>query len=147
MTTTHTTGGDSASKHNILTIPLEIFEAVAERAEPEDLLNLRLVNREAAQKVKRTFIATHFTERMFLLTYEESLLTLLAIAKHPEYGRAIQTLLFSSDESPGPEHSLAFGGDVDRLEQVEGHVMDGNIMSEWQDREWYRHAEEQKRFV
>jgi hypothetical protein len=34
-----------ASSHNILTIPPELFERIAESSDPEDLPNIRLVNR------------------------------------------------------------------------------------------------------
>lgn len=136
----------AASAHNILTIPLELFERIAQVAEPEDLLNLRLVSREARDNVKRTFIERHFTRRMFLLCCEESLKTLLAIAEHPEFGRTMRTVMLCNEEVPGPEHVMIREGDYPRVEIEAKHPMDARILACLQDREWHRLREEQEEF-
>lgn len=143
-------GNDShnGNKHNILTIPLEMFERIAELAEPEDLLNLRLVNRETADRVERNFIATHFSERMFLISYQDNLETLLAIANHPQFGNALRVVYLCNEELPGPDHPLIQNGRcVKRWERVDDNSIDSQIFRELQDREWLRLVEEQKQFL
>ena len=47
-------GARSASSHNILKIPLETVERIAEVGDDEGLLRLRLVCRKASYQVMRT---------------------------------------------------------------------------------------------
>lgn len=138
--------GHAEEIKGLLTIPPEIFEAIAEQVEPEDLLRLRRVNKEVKEKVKRTFINTHFRRRMFLLCYEQSLKTLLAIAKHPDYGPAMRVITFSHEQIRGPDHTLTTEHGDERLERFEGTPSDTRILAELQDREWHRLYESQKAF-
>lgn len=105
MATTQTDRGDgparhphAGSKHNLLTIPLEMFERIAEFAEPRSLLSIRQVNREAGEKVKRIYVEEHFTKRAFLLWDEDSVGTLMDIAKHPVFGPAMKRVYICADE-------------------------------------------------
>ena len=81
----------------LLSLPLEIIEHIAALADPQEMPKLRLLNRECAEKVKRTFVREHFTERAFLLCNEDSLRTLLAIVEHDELGRALRHVAFGTD--------------------------------------------------
>ncbi len=60
MTEIDATAADAAtltkSSHSILTIPLELFERIAELSESSDLPSLRLVNRECAAKALQIFL-------------------------------------------------------------------------------------------
>lgn len=117
---------------------------IAELAESEDLLNIGLVNREAKDKVQLTFIATHFRKKMFLISFQETLETLLAIAGHPEFGKAMQTVLLCNEISPDAEHiQVRNGGCVSRWNTSGRNQATTRIIEELQGREWRRLTKEQ----
>lgn len=81
------------------------------------------------------------------MCYEKSLLTLLVIAEHPEFGPAMETVLFSNMELPGPDHRFMQDENAERLHHFHGEdKQDLKILSEVQDREWGRLVEEQEHF-
>ena len=134
--------------NSLLTIPLEMFEAIAASVEPDDLLNLRLVNLETEAKVHRTFVATHFTERMFLVSFEESLRTLLAIAKHEEFGRTMRTIILGTEELPNAAHPLVLDGVLLwRSREATGTSVSAKIRAEQEDREWRRLLTEKEEYL
>ncbi len=63
----------------------------------KDLSALRLVCREASDKVFDIFLDVHFSTFTVLITQEESLRTLLAIAQYERFARAIRRLVFCTD--------------------------------------------------
>ena len=87
----------AAPYHGLTTIPLEVFERIAEHAEPQDLLPLRLASREIASRVYRTYVKAHFTERAFLLYSKDSLQTLLEIAESEDLAQYMTTLILCTD--------------------------------------------------
>ena len=95
---------EKPSSHNILTIPPEVFERIAEEADPEVLLALRLVSKETDERVFRTHLKTHFSERAFLLSSEDSLRTLLAISENETFARALDTVELCIDDIPSEDH-------------------------------------------
>lgn len=97
--------------HNILTIPPEVFELIATNAARADLLPLRLVSRETSQRVFRTYLKAHFTERAFLLSSEESLRTLLAISQNEVLARSLTRIDLSIEEVPGRDHECVQDGE------------------------------------
>ena len=113
------------SKHNVLTIPPELTEHIALLADPEDLLSLRLVNREASQRIEQVYIKAYFTECAFLLCYTESLATLLAIVEHDKYGASLERIVICVDQVSHPEQQcrLAPGAKKDRRSKAhKAHV-------------------------
>lgn len=82
----------------LVTLPPEVFELIAQAAAPADLLTLRSLCREAASKVLKTYTRVHFTERAFLLSYEPSLRTLLAIAESETFSAGVRRLVLCVDE-------------------------------------------------
>lgn len=92
------------SLHNILTIPLELFERIAELADPRDLPYLRLVNKECAARVLRTFKKMHFAKRAHLISSKDSLQGLLHLVRDDHFGRAIRTLVLCVDVLPQEQH-------------------------------------------
>ena len=123
----------SSSAHNLLTIPPEITELIAEEVEIYDLLPLRLVSRETAQRVLRTFVKTHFTKRAFILGNEESLRTLLSIAEHEIFAPSLERIDLCIEEIPAPDHPVQLDGQQEAPETSES-VESG--ISEKQEKEW-----------
>lgn len=91
------------SRPHLLNIPPELFERIAKAAEPQDQLNLRLVCKEANEKVLHHIIALHFTERAFLLCSEDSLRTLLSIASHERFAKSMRKIVLCVDEVAADE--------------------------------------------
>ena len=89
------------SKHNILTIPTELFDIVVEHVSPQDLCALRLVSKEAAARILKAYTAAHFTERSSLL-YKDSLQTLADIADSEYFGRQVKSIVLCVDEPAPP---------------------------------------------
>ena len=87
----------------LLAIPPEVFERIAQHADPKDLLSLRLVCKEAGARVFRTYTQAHFTERAFLVCSPESLNTLIEIAQSEVLGTHMKKLIFCLDEIAHPE--------------------------------------------
>lgn len=100
------TNTETASSHNILTIPLELFERIADEVDGKDLLTLRLVSKETDQKMFRTYLNLHFTERAFLLSSMESLYTLIAIAEHEPFAKSLRRLDLCIEEIPDRDHTV-----------------------------------------
>lgn len=118
-------------KSYLLNIATEIFEQVAESAQPKDLKALRLASRDTNQKSLRTFAEAYFTERAHLLCSKRSLTVLLNIAKHPTFARSMRTVVLCDDEmdsenvhTPAPKLSTsqrkAFRAQIDEFQ-------DGNL--------------------
>jgi len=84
-------------KHNFDTLPAEVFEAIAREAGPYDLLSLRLVNTEAAAKVFRVFIEVHIARRAFMLSSEDGLRGLLAIAENESLAQHVKQIVLCVD--------------------------------------------------
>lgn len=78
--------------HSIITIPPEICEFIIDQVDPPDLISLREVSREAAQRADKAFLETFFSRRAFLLSSEESLRRLLAITENDRCVRAMRQL-------------------------------------------------------
>ena len=87
-------------KHTILTIPLELFERVAELSDPRDLLVLRLVNRECGAKTLRTFKNVHSRRKAYHLASKDSLRSLLHLARNEEFACALRRLILCVDVLP-----------------------------------------------
>lgn len=111
----------------LLTIPNELFERIAEAADKEDLLNLRLVAREASARVMRTYTKVYFTERAFLLSSGESLRTLLEIASHATYGRSMRRVVLCIDAF----ESKPNGNKVFRARHITPEEFD-SLQQEWE---------------
>ena len=94
------------SSQRLVTLPAETFERIAQLAHPQDLLQLRLTCRAAAEKAKRTFIQAYFTERAFLVSNEDSLRCLLAIAEDQILGHAMKKIILCVEEVPDPANDL-----------------------------------------
>ena len=120
----------------ILTLPLKIFEHIAELAQPEDLTALRLTCKEAAANSQRPFAKAFFTKRAFLLSDEESLRTLLTIAEHETFGRTMETVVICVDEVPSDDHTAmrlaAFGPQDDERESITKARL--RTKQQWEDR-------------
>lgn len=94
----------------ILNLPVELFERVAELADPVDLLSLKLVSKEVARYTRRTYVSlskmiysqditysypqitTYFEHRGILVGDDKEVETAIEVAKHPELGSAAKTL-------------------------------------------------------
>ncbi|KAK5164296.1 uncharacterized protein LTR77_009991 [Saxophila tyrrhenica] len=83
-----------------LQMPVEITERIAKFCDIGDLLTLRLVNREVESKIIRAYTEAHFVQPAFLLSQERSLQALQQIVGHPQFGKAIKGLYFSTAELP-----------------------------------------------
>lgn len=95
--------------NNILTIPPELFDLVARFAQPCDLLALRLVCREASEKVHDVFRDVHFSTCAVLFSSEDSLRTLLSVARQELFfSRAVRKIIFCpnvvDDEADGSSY-------------------------------------------
>ncbi|KAK4504158.1 hypothetical protein PRZ48_005074 [Zasmidium cellare] len=85
------TSPDMAEKKTLLSFPPELLEAVAEEADPSDLLTLRLVSKSISSAVDRLFLDEYFTHRNHLLT-ADSLEDLVAITATPHMCKKIEKL-------------------------------------------------------
>lgn len=115
---------DATSDINLLTLPPEMFERIAQSLPIEDLPYLRLTCRDAAAKVERTYVQAHFTDRGFLLCYKQSLQTAIDIARHEKFGKALKSItLYVDDIKPKlinrsvAYHLTPFGRVQQRLHQ------------------------------
>lgn len=70
-----------SSKHNILNVLPEVTERIAKVAEPKDLLNLRLVCKEADARIFRVYGRVYFAHWQLLLHSEERLAVVLEVAQ------------------------------------------------------------------
>lgn len=93
---------DNSEPNNLVKLPPEIFEKIAQLVDPADLLSIRLLCREAAAKVLRTYQSTHFTEHALLLCDDLSLRTLVDIAKTPHLGACLRKIIICVDAVPKP---------------------------------------------
>ncbi len=131
----------------LLDLPAEVTELIARSCDPHDLLALRLVNHDISSKIIRTFTANFFKQRMLLLCDEKQLRTLINIANHPHFGRAVQVLVCCIDELPQPDDFLR----TDRLEESpppapEDLSLDQFLELKDKEREYHTLLEEQNSF-
>ncbi|KAF2482076.1 hypothetical protein BDY17DRAFT_325570 [Neohortaea acidophila] len=99
--TTPTTSSSESKEQDRLTLlglPTELFERIAQLAEPKDLLSLRLASKAAAKKTDRTFVSAHFSERTFMPSSEASLHRFVDFGWHPLYGKALRKITFCVEE-------------------------------------------------
>lgn len=89
--------------HNILTIPPEVAERIAQAAGPTDLLNLRLACKEAEARVTRTFGQRHFAYVGVLLCAVESLDRLLEITESDKLSGFVKQIGLIMAGIPDPE--------------------------------------------
>lgn len=96
---------DCNASSNLVKLIPEIFETIAQNVEPADLFSMRLLCREAAVKVLRTYQSTHFTERIILLWDELGLEALVNIAEDKRFGPCLKKLTICVDtiDKPRPE--------------------------------------------
>lgn len=55
------------SKHNLLTIPAELTEAIAMALDKPDLLNLRLISKAVADRTEKVFVTKYVTNMTWRL--------------------------------------------------------------------------------
>ena len=100
MQGTEATEINSNSRHNILTIPHELLERIADYVDLSDLFALRLINKECTARVLRVFKKRYFAGRAFLIYSEDSLRNLLDLTRHEDFGPAVRKLALCVDELP-----------------------------------------------
>jgi hypothetical protein len=76
---------EPAGSDSLLSLPVELMEAVANELPSEDLLSLRLVCKDTESKVLRIFTSRCFTEKSFLLGSSWSMEALESISQHPQF--------------------------------------------------------------
>ncbi|KAG9736811.1 hypothetical protein KCU73_g10156, partial [Aureobasidium melanogenum] len=79
----------------LLCLPNELIKRVVDYLDRESILKFRAVCRRLSEVAGSTFCQTFFTYRCHALS-KESMLTLIDILKHPEFGSHIQTLAFNA---------------------------------------------------
>ncbi|CAK3791011.1 hypothetical protein TI39_contig351g00008 [Lecanosticta acicola] len=90
----------------LIGIPPEVFERIAQLSDDADLLAIRLVCREAASKVLRTYTEVHFSRRHIYLHRESDLRAAIPVAKHPVFGAALSELVINVDQLQDPATSV-----------------------------------------
>ncbi|KAH0369851.1 hypothetical protein KCU65_g2951, partial [Aureobasidium melanogenum] len=80
---------------SFLHLPNELIKRVVECLDRESIPKFRAVCKRLSEVARPTFCRTFFTYRCHALS-EESMLTLIDILKHPEFGSHIQTLAFNA---------------------------------------------------
>lgn len=79
----------------LLCLPNELIKRVVDYLDRESILKFRAVCKRLSEVAGPTFCQTFFTYRCHALS-KESMLTLIHILKHPEFGSHIQTLAFNA---------------------------------------------------
>ncbi|KAI4751204.1 hypothetical protein E4T52_16317 [Aureobasidium sp. EXF-3400] len=79
----------------LLCLPNELIKRVVDYLDRESILKLRAVCKRLSEVAGPTFCQTFFTYRCHALS-KESMLTLIDILKHPEFGSHIQNLAFNA---------------------------------------------------
>lgn len=80
------------STQSFLDLPVELVELIIESADPKDVLSLRLVSHEVAERASKPFLRHFFARRAFLLSSEESLRGLLNIVENQKLARGLHTV-------------------------------------------------------
>lgn len=111
---------NSTEKKDLLTLPPEVFERIAQSLPIEDLSALRLTCREADTKTQRTFFQAHFAESGFLLCSKESLRAAIDLVKHVKSGPAMKKIILYADSinaEPAQWFSSALAVPATRVQQ------------------------------
>ena len=77
---------------DLLRIPVELLEHVAEHLDASDFGSLRLACKEVAERVDHVFANKFFSERCFLTSDITSLATLLQISGHESYSKSMRRI-------------------------------------------------------
>lgn len=94
--------------HNLLTVPPEVTERIAQHLDPHCLSALRLVSRETAARIFRTYGKAHFAVSVFTLCSPKSLDALVAVARS-ELAPFMKTITLCADNLVDPETEPHYG--------------------------------------
>jgi hypothetical protein len=89
-------------------LPPELFEAIAQGCETEDLLNLRQVNHDIEGKTPKVFGERMFTAKAFMLFYKDSLRRLVANCEDRRLGPYVRKVTPSHLMSFEPEEDASY---------------------------------------
>lgn len=82
----------ATSPTQLVTLPPEIFERIAEECNDASVKAPRLTSHESASKVLRTYVSTFFQDLVVLPCLEESLQNISKILRHPTFGKVVRSL-------------------------------------------------------
>ena len=128
----------SSDGFRLLALPVELVELIFEYVEPLDLLSLRRVSRDTAQKALKRFLQHFFSTRAFLLSSEDSLRALLAIAENDTLARGLQTVDLCIEDVPDPEFTAEILRDIYQATSRTRSLTNKHAMRRgWHMREWH----------
>lgn len=109
----------ASSTHNLLTVPPEVCERIAQLADPPVLLNLRLTSKETAARILRTYGQTLFGHMSFMMCFLEDLNRLLSVSQS-ELATFMTTITLVVNSIPNPNGRLHLSRTELDTEQVKG---------------------------